>query len=267
MEIVKNENLTPIEIALGVDENKMTTAKKLYEFLQLNPVNYSRWCKKNIVENEFAEENVDYWAFFLNEECGGQATTDYKLTAKFAKKLSMQQKNERGERARDYFNDVEEKAVDMVKILKELENDPMKVLQLHYEAIKQVDKKVETVSKSVGKVANEVDDVKDELKTLKDNLLVAYGEADKLKRLINMKAVKLLGGKQAEAYQNASIRGKLYADIHRQIKRNFDISSYKMLKNNDIDKAVKVIEDYTPPLYLADQIEMENRQIRLEVVR
>lgn len=50
---------TPIEIALGVDENGMTTASKLYSFLELNPSNYSKWCKTNITENEFAEENSD----------------------------------------------------------------------------------------------------------------------------------------------------------------------------------------------------------------
>lgn len=101
---------TPIEIALGVDENGMTTAKKLYEFLELDSRNYSRWCKSNITENEFAEENVDYWAFVINEEWGGQATTDYKLTAHFAKKLSMKGNGERAEQARQYFITVEDKA-------------------------------------------------------------------------------------------------------------------------------------------------------------
>ena len=32
---------TPIEIALGIDEKGMTTAKKLYEFLELNAGNYA----------------------------------------------------------------------------------------------------------------------------------------------------------------------------------------------------------------------------------
>lgn len=52
---------TPIEIALGIDENGMTTAKKLYEFLGMDLKNYSRWIRNNITENQFAEENVDYW--------------------------------------------------------------------------------------------------------------------------------------------------------------------------------------------------------------
>ena len=62
-EVTITNNQTPIEIALGVDENGMTTAKKLYEFLELNPSNYSKWIKSNITDNEFAEENIDYEEF------------------------------------------------------------------------------------------------------------------------------------------------------------------------------------------------------------
>lgn len=105
-------NQTPIEIALGIDEKGMTTAKKLYEFLELNKSNYSKWCKTNILENEFAEEGTDYISFVPNDErekFNPNPTTDYKLSAKFAKKLSMTAKNERGEQARDYFIKAEDK--------------------------------------------------------------------------------------------------------------------------------------------------------------
>lgn len=105
---------TPIEIALGVDKNGMTTARKLYAFLELSPSNYSKWCKTNITENGFAEENVDYWAFVLNDEWGGQATTDYRLTAHFAKKLSCKGNGARAEEAREYFTTVEEKTKEEV---------------------------------------------------------------------------------------------------------------------------------------------------------
>ena len=96
-ELMEQVNKTPIEIALDIDEDGMTTARKLYAFLELDSRNYSRWCKSNISENEFADENVDYWAFVINEEWGGQATTDYKLTAHFAKKLSMKGNGEKAE--------------------------------------------------------------------------------------------------------------------------------------------------------------------------
>lgn len=102
---------TPIEIALGVDENGMTTARKLYAFLELDSRNYSRWCKSNITENEFAEENIDYFysSSMKSEQGRGNFAEDYKLTAHFAKKLSMKGNGERAERARQYFITVEDK--------------------------------------------------------------------------------------------------------------------------------------------------------------
>lgn len=111
-ELETSKMQTPIEIALGIDENGMTTARKLYEFLELDSRNYSRWCKSNIVENEFAEENVDYWAFVIDEErnFNPNPTTDYKLTAHFAKKLSCKGNGEKAELAREYFTTIEERA-------------------------------------------------------------------------------------------------------------------------------------------------------------
>lgn len=59
-DMIEKKMQTPIEIVLGIDENGMTTARKLYMFLELAPGNYARWAKKNITDNEFAEENVDF---------------------------------------------------------------------------------------------------------------------------------------------------------------------------------------------------------------
>lgn len=118
---------TPIEIALGIDENGMTTARKLYAFLELDSRNYSRWCKSNITENEFAEENVDYFysSSMKSEQGRGNFAEDYKLTAHFAKKLSMKGNGERAEQAREYFTTLEErvkqKVVDLNQLSPELQ--------------------------------------------------------------------------------------------------------------------------------------------------
>lgn len=96
---------TPIEIALQIDENGMTTASNLYVFLELNPGQFSRWCKRNIVNNNFAIKDVDYVRFDKSVESAvkGQTKTDYKITSDFAKKLSMTGNTERHEQARQYF--------------------------------------------------------------------------------------------------------------------------------------------------------------------
>lgn len=111
-EVIENpdtQKQTPIEIVLGVDNKGMTTATNLYQFLELNPSNYSKWFKKNIAENEFAEENIDFFPFVLQYESltGEKERQDAKLTAGFAKKLSMMQKNKKGENARNYFVGIE----------------------------------------------------------------------------------------------------------------------------------------------------------------
>lgn len=104
---------TPIEIVLGVDENGMTTARKLYDFLELRKADFARWCRTNITENEFAAENEDYVRFFFNAETptGGKIQReDFRLTAHFAKKLSVKGNGEKAEQAREYFTTVEERA-------------------------------------------------------------------------------------------------------------------------------------------------------------
>lgn len=104
---MKKTKQTPIEIMLQVDGEGKTTARKLYEFLNLSKGQFARWAKTNILENTFAENGVDFEGFDINVE--GNVTKDYKLTASFAKKLAMSCQNERGEQAREYFIKVEEK--------------------------------------------------------------------------------------------------------------------------------------------------------------
>lgn len=114
---------TPIEIALDIDSEGMTTARKLYDFLGLAQGQFSRWAKANITDNGFATENEDWWGFDIDVE--GNVVKDYRLTAHFAKKLSVKGNGEKAEQAREYFTTVEErvkqKAIDMSQLSPELQ--------------------------------------------------------------------------------------------------------------------------------------------------
>ena len=59
---------TPIEIALDIDSEGMTTARKLYDFLGLAQGQFSRWAKAYITDNGFATENEDWWGFDIDVE-------------------------------------------------------------------------------------------------------------------------------------------------------------------------------------------------------
>ena len=136
-ELMNTTNQTPIEIALGVDKDGMTTARKLYEFLAMDKSHYSRWYKQNITDNAFAAENEDYFPFALNGECGGQTSKDAKLTADFAKKLSMTAKNEKGEEARSYFVSIENKAKETAIGMQDLSPDLRLMIQIELNQKKQ----------------------------------------------------------------------------------------------------------------------------------
>ncbi|WP_192483561.1 MULTISPECIES: antA/AntB antirepressor family protein [Cysteiniphilum] len=83
------------------------SARELYELLGFDFSNWSRWCKKNIVNNEYALVNEDYMGFVI--KTSGNETQDFALTIDFAKRLAMMAKTDKGEQARKYFIECEKK--------------------------------------------------------------------------------------------------------------------------------------------------------------
>lgn len=94
---------TPIEIALKIDSAGCTTARKLYEWLELDLSHYTRWVKEYITDNPFVNNNEFSPLMAKTSKKGGRPTIDYKITASFAKKLAMASKSPKGELAREYF--------------------------------------------------------------------------------------------------------------------------------------------------------------------
>lgn len=80
---------------------KSVSCRKLYEELGLAKSQYSRWTKKNIVEDDLSNENEDYTRVRLEVE--GNETYDYMLTLDYAKELSMTVRNKNGKLVRKYF--------------------------------------------------------------------------------------------------------------------------------------------------------------------
>lgn len=244
-EIINNtSNQTPIEIALGIDEEGMTTAGTLFDFLGMDRSNFSRWFRTNIIGNDFAEENTDYFLFVINDEHKGHASQDAKITASFAKKLSMQSKTTKGEQARQYFLKVEDKLKETVR--RTVPMSPLEQLQLQAQAILQVNEKVEALDK--------------ELERFKLDLPILPIEADRITEAVRKRGVDILGGKASNAYQDRSMRQRVYSSIYADLKSNFRVRSYKSIRRNQCESALNVIARYDAPLYLQDEIFMMNNQ-------
>ena len=149
---------TPIEIALQIDKDGMTTASKLYTFLELLPSNFARWCKKNIVNNKFATENEDYFPFIMQEERdkpkNPKPKTDYKLTSKFAKKLSMTGNTEKHEQARNYFIACEQGLKIATAKLQARNDDIQALAQSLNNLVQKIDNKFDSLEARVSTLEN-----------------------------------------------------------------------------------------------------------------
>ena len=128
---------TPIEVILAVDDEGYTTASAVYEWLELDPSHFARWCSTNIVENPMFEEGVDYIpidfkptenGFFaivaknaeveetaengvfdiMSKNAKGRPKTDYRITSDVAKMLCLMARNEKGKLAYRYFIKMED---------------------------------------------------------------------------------------------------------------------------------------------------------------
>ena len=228
-EPVQSNMRTPIEIALDIDSEGMTTARKLYAFLELDNRNYSRWCKNNITENEFAEENVDYWAFVINEEWGGQATTDYKLTAHFAKKLSMKGNGEKAEQAREYFSLVEEKVKQTVIDRSQL-SPQLQLMNMLVENMNRAEIEQKRQAQQIAKVEQTVD-------TIKEIFTKPIGD---WKAEINAR-VREISIKSGTDYQSlySQLYGELETTAHCSLKRLQDNKRSRMEKAGNTKTAIK----------------------------
>lgn len=156
-DVIKKINKTPIETALGIDENGMTTASRLYEFLNLSSSNYSKWCKTNITENPFAEENIDFIRFVVKYESGVgiKEREDFKLTAHFAKKLSCKGNGERAEQAREYFSKLDDNAKELVQELNDLSPELQLLIRMELKQ-KQQDKEMLSMKESMKRLEAKV---------------------------------------------------------------------------------------------------------------
>lgn len=148
---------TPIEIALQIDSNGMTTASKLYAFLELNQSNFASWCRRNITRNKFATENEDYIVFVVeneNPKLGGRPKTDYKLTSEFAKKLSMTGNTEKHEQARNYFIACEQGLKIATAKLQARNDDIQALAQSVNNLVQKIDNKFDALEARVSTLEN-----------------------------------------------------------------------------------------------------------------
>lgn len=129
---------------------------------------------------------------------------------------------------------------------------PMELLEMEFAALKQVDSKIDAINQ--------------DLQEFKETLPLLPADADDVKAEVNKRVIDCLGGKNSNAYHDSSVRGKIYADIYRELKRQFEVSKYNCIQRNQKSIAIEIVRGYEPPYILAEEIKGSNAQINLEGV-
>ena len=128
---------------------------------------------------------------------------------------------------------------------------------------------IQLLAQGYTELAQEVHEFKEEVNTKIDKLendIPLYGcEMEEITQHVKRKVVTILGGKDSAAYRNKSIRNSVFADIYRQLKREYGaVSTYKSIKRKYIADAHEFI-DYAVPRVIEDEIEEANSQVKLSV--
>ena len=241
--VIENELVPVYETSTG---EKAVYGSELHEVLGVKS-NYREWIKRRALDID-AEEDVDFTTVEIPTVSGGAPKKDHIIKLDTAKEMAMLERNEKGKQVRRYF----------IQIEKKYKSNQLAGLSTELKAVIVVDKRVT-------KVENEVKMLGRELKDFKMDMPILGVEIDEITAAARRKGVECLGGKKSNAYHDRSLRSKIYHDIYGELKRQFGVSTYKAIKRSQCQDALGVINKYTLPYILEEQIKDCNAQINMEV--
>lgn len=111
------------------------------------------------------------------------------------------------------------------------------------------------LDKQQQKMVKEMTDINNSMSEFKENMPLFAVECDCLNKEVKKRATECLGGYKSEAYNNKSLRSRVFADIYSQIRRQFEVSSYKGIRRVQYAKAVELVRNHKLPMLLSEDIQ------------
>lgn len=107
-----------------------------------------------------------------------------------------------------------------------------------------------------------LDDVSDRVSKLENTMNIDYGQQKVLNDLVSARVIKILGGKNSNAYKEIS--RKVFAEINRDYKDYFNVNSRANTPRLKNEQAVEYIKNWMPSTNTMILIKDCNAQINLE---
>lgn len=244
LKVIESELVPVYETDKG---DKVVYGKDLHKTLGVK-TDFSSWVKRRLNDCD-AVEKVDYDLLPKIEEhaSGAKHSIEYVIKLDIAKEMAMLERNKKGKEVRRYFIRVEEKYKNDKQIPATIQGQIQLLAQGNVEINQRIDQLDNKLEKAIA------------------DLPILGIEENRISNAIKTKGMKCLGGKGSNAYKDKSVRGRLYCDMHRQLRREFGVSTYKAIKRSQCDTAVTIINGYAPPLVLSETIETLNNQQSLNL--
>ena len=179
-------NLVPVyETDTG---EKVIYGTALYKVLQVKS-NYTTWIERRFNDID-AVENEDYEVFSKNgiNLKGGRPSVDHIIKLDTAKEMAMLERNKKGKEVRRYFIQIEKK-------YKEQATKPLSVQE-----------QIRIIAQGNVELEQKIDNVKQDLEQFKQDMPVLGIEENKITSAVRKAGVKILGGKESNAYNHFFLR-------------------------------------------------------------
>lgn len=240
-----------IKINTNEEGKQLVSARELYLGLGLNKSNWSRWYPTNILKNEFFNKNTDWIGVRRYDE--GNEIQDFAISLDFAKHIAMMARTEKSHEYRNYFIKCE-------KVLKE-QTKPTCIEDILIKSLQEM----KVVKQTALEAKEEAQDIRNDFEDFKKELPLIGEEPEELQAVVRRVGTKALGGKKSPAYCDKSISKKVYQNVWRYIKDQFNVKKYKAIKRKYLSKAIELAESYKAPFHLQEEIDMINNQSKLDV--
>ena len=221
---------------------QLVSGRELHEFLEIR-TKYKDWFRR-MVEYGFEEESdfIRVAQKRATNNLKNPVTTviNHAISLDMAKEISMIQRTEKGKIARQYFINCEKKLKEVKKL------SPMELMELQFKTLKEQKEKIAQVENRVYK--------------LEEDMPLFQIDCKEIQALVRKKGIEALGGYRSIAYNDNSLRGKVYSDIQQQIRREFGVLRYEAIKRSQLEMAKEIIINYKVPLVLENEIKLLNGQ-------
>lgn len=104
-----------------------------------------------------------------------------------------------------------------------------------------------------------VEKVEDKITSIEEETPLYGCEIEEVQKHVRKKGIEVLGGKDSNAYKDGGIRGSVYSDIYKQLKREFGcVATYKSIKRKYLADVHEFIDTYLLPIALAEVVHDTN---------